>query len=135
MSFNPLTTLITGVWLLVWLIPVLTFAQSLNEQLDLHVKPEKCVALREGRDCLAELTFQWHAKVPGDYCLVEQDSFEVLRCWEQSTQGEYQFKFTGQQTTQYNLVEKGQRHILVSTQVEVSWVYKTKNKKRRWRLF
>ncbi|MCE2570904.1 DUF3019 domain-containing protein [Motilimonas eburnea] len=135
MFFNPLALLLTGFSVLIWLVPVLTLAQSLNDEPHLQVTPEKCVALREGRDCLAELTFKWQAKVQGDYCLIEQGSEKVLKCWQHSQQGEHKFKFTGQQTTQYSLIKNGQRNTLVSTQVEVSWVYKTKNKKRRWRLF
>ncbi len=135
MFFNPFTLLLAGLSCLIWLVPVLTLAQSVNDEPQLQVKPEKCVALREGRDCLAQLTFQWFAPTQGNYCLVEQDSFAVLRCWENSQQGQYQFKFEGQQTTQYNLVLQGDRQPMVSTQVEVSWVYQTKNKKRRWRLF
>jgi len=110
-------------------------AEQLIEKEMFTAQPEKCVALRQGKVCVADVKFNWQAPKMGDYCLVEKVEQTVLHCWQNRRSGTYKFVFSSQQSLQFLLVDQGTNRVLLESKVEVSWVYKTKQKKRRWRLF
>ncbi|MDO6524566.1 DUF3019 domain-containing protein [Motilimonas sp. 1_MG-2023] len=134
MFFKPLNLLFATLTFIT-LIPLFAHSKTLPNTDSISVTPEKCVALREGRQCLADVVFHWQTVVPGDYCLIEKEALTVARCWQGSSSGQHKFAFSKQQTTQFLLVVKDTNRVVLETEVEVSWVYKTKHKKRRWRLF
>ncbi|MCE2594471.1 DUF3019 domain-containing protein [Motilimonas cestriensis] len=134
MYFKPLFLFLMA-FALMSFMPSLAYSKTLPSTDYISVKPEKCVALREGRQCLADVAFDWQTAVVGDYCLVEKEALTVVRCWQGTSSGRYRLAFSKQQTTQFLLVVKDTNRVVLETEVEVSWVYKTKHKKRRWRLF
>ena len=134
MSFKLPIKLLLGIFFfLLLLLP--SQAEQTYETQYFNVKPEKCVALRQGRECLADVTFNWKVLQAGDYCLVDKLHQLTIYCWQNSVSGFYQFSFSSQQTLGFSLIEKLSKKVVMESKVEVSWVYKTKHKKRRWRLF
>ena len=138
MFFNPLSWLFSAITIISFL-PFWVYAEvaltDVNTSDLLIVKPDKCVALREGRQCLTDVKFSWKTVEQGNYCLLEQSKLTVIHCWEHASAGHYTLAFAKQKTTQFLLVLKGTTQAVTTAEVEVSWVYKTKHKKRRWRLF
>ena len=138
MFFNPFNWLLSALTIMSF-VPFWAYADvalsDVNAANMLMAKPEKCVALREGRQCLAEVAFRWKTQGKGNYCLLEQSELAVLHCWDQASSGQHTLAFSKQKTTRFVLVVKGTTQAVATTDVEVSWVYKTKHKKRRWRLF
>ncbi len=131
MFFNALISIV----ILVLLLFTSAQAEQLIENNRFTVQPEKCVALRQGKVCVAEVKFNWHTERLGNYCLLEKIEQRVIQCWQNSKSGSYQFAFSSQQSLLFLLVEESTNKVLLESKVEVSWVYKTKQKKRRWRLF
>lgn len=101
-----------------------------------EVTPEQCVALRKGQTCYLEVTFDWQQPITGNYCLVNTTRNKVLKCWKETTKGQYSFDFQGVKTNNFSLRNKTSGEDLAHTQVVVAWVYKSNTRsKSRWRLF
>jgi hypothetical protein len=134
MFFNLPFNLVTCIlFLCLLLLPVK--AEQLTEKSYFNAKPKKCVALRKGRECLADITFSWKTLTLGDYCLLDQQGQKIIQCWQESTSGHHQLSFSSEKSLHFLLIEKLTKKVVMESKVEVSWVYKTKHKKRRWRLF
>ncbi|QTL34175.1 MULTISPECIES: DUF3019 domain-containing protein [Pseudoalteromonas] len=102
----------------------------------LQVAPNKCVALHEGRTCYADVTFSISAPQVGDYCIRDSNSKKILQCWANVSHFEYLLAFGSAQSVSYELISKSKRDVLAVTTINVNWVHKVRNKKRRWqRLF
>lgn len=142
MSFNHLANIgfklafnIVVLGALLWSLLLPARAEEIADKRFFTVKPEKCVALRQGRECLADVTFSWKTLQVGDYCLLDKRHQKMIQCWQSSQSGQVNFSFSNQQSQHFILIEKLTKKIIMESQIEVSWVYKTKHKKRRWRLF
>ncbi|MCO7224299.1 DUF3019 domain-containing protein [Pleionea sp. CnH1-48] len=99
------------------------------------VSPNKCVTLREGRDCFAAVTFLWKTHQKGNYCIVSVDNKKTLKCWKGALKGQLQFQFSANKTLEYQLVRESNSQVMASTQIVVNWIYKSRGGKRRWRVF
>ena len=98
------------------------------------VKPSTCVTIREGRDCFTKITFNWRLPEQKNVCLVDKNANKVLKCWQNSHEGQAKFEFKSQIKVTYLLLDQEQ-NVLGETLVDVSWVYKASPRKRRWRIF
>ncbi|TMP35590.1 DUF3019 domain-containing protein [Pseudoalteromonas rubra] len=102
----------------------------------LQAAPNKCVALHEGRTCYTDVTFSISAPQLGDYCIRESSSKKILQCWANVSHFEYLLAFGSAESVSYELISKTKRDVLAVTTINVNWVHKVRNKKRRWqRLF
>ncbi|WP_087025643.1 DUF3019 domain-containing protein [Thaumasiovibrio subtropicus] len=106
-----------------------------NEHSALQPEPSQCVVIRKGKECNATVQFTWHTSAVGNYCLLLHGTDTRLQCWENAKKGAYEHKFTHPITQTYVLIEALTEQIVATGTVEVSWVYETQRKKRRWRLF
>jgi len=101
----------------------------------LSVQPSKCVSIREGRICHADVVISWQASSDQELCIVNRDVSEPILCWLDNTRGQHELDFNQSETTTFQLIERKTRKVLAETDVKVSWVY-SKNKERSgWRLF
>lgn len=101
----------------------------------LDITPKRCVALRQGQICYQEVTFTWKQLQIGNYCLVELPTKQVLKCWQQVREGEFNFDFQSSQSKSFALRNKGQEQNLSEAQITVSWVFKSsKRPKSSWKL-
>ncbi len=97
--------------------------------------PQKCVALRRGNVCYADITLTWQLPQQGDVCIRSLTSGHIMQCWQQSQQGAMALSFESTESLTYQLINKNTAELIGETHVQVTWVYSNKKKKRRWRLF
>lgn len=119
---------------------LLFIAQTASKKLDvqqplLTVQPQSCVALNKGRACYTQLTFSWKASKNANYCLKDLDSRDFIYCWDNANSGNIKYEFENQQSREFQLINSDTGALLGQTQVKVQWVYKNRQKKRRWRVF
>ena len=101
----------------------------------LSVKPNKCVALRQGRTCFADVTLTWQVAVAGDYCLLSNKQQKPLACWQNKRFGSVSYNFESHDNEQFTLVSRHNSTVLLASDIQVTWLHKSSSKKRRWRLF
>ncbi|GLR70992.1 hypothetical protein GCM10007852_19000 [Agaribacter marinus] len=104
----------------------------------LDVKPNKCVALNEGRSCFASVNISWRLKAEQSYCLVavnSVDEADELGCWRQSKVGNINLDLELTRSVDLKLVTLDGKKVLASSVFQVSWLYESSPRKRRWRLF
>lgn len=97
--------------------------------------PDKCVTLREGRDCFATVTLEWHIQQKQHVCLYQSDKNKPIQCWENKINAKIKIEFESNKSLNYQLRKVNTETVLAETVVEVSWVHKQTTRKRRWRLF
>lgn len=102
----------------------------------LFVKPQRCVALRQGQVCYQDVVFNWRQPKTGNYCLVNLSTKYVLKCWQNTEQGTFNLDFQSTQSTNFALRAEEQDIDLSTIQITVSWVFKSsKRPKSSWKLF
>ncbi|WP_374693669.1 DUF3019 domain-containing protein [Microbulbifer sp. TB1203] len=107
-----------------------------QNQVQLQVKPQRCVSLHQGQTCYQTLVFYWKTPTDGEYCLYYAHSQTPLTCWQGATQTQYEYEFESSESAEYEIRRNGQVEILGSTKVQVASVYKSPKKSTsRWRLF
>jgi len=110
-----------------------TEAQRSAKQADFEISPNQCVTLRQGQPCFVRIRFNWVAPEPLQACLRNIDG-ENLACWQTAMQGAIVLPQTLPNSTEYSIVD-ADGLVISSATVSVSWVYRKKRSKRRWRLF
>jgi hypothetical protein len=87
--------------------------------------------------CHDELTVKWSATAARSLCLYQSDKEQPLRCWENATQGEYQFELTASVTTDFQLRENITQKPLSDQRFQVVYNDKKYRKERRnpWSFF
>lgn len=129
-------------WTLVLCLSLFTFqavAQSNSAiPLGLNAQPNKCVALNQGRECFANVLINWRLKQANDYCLrVKHDDGKLseLKCWQQTNSGQLSYAFQSAKGLQFILTRRTSDKPIASASIQVSWLYQSSTRKRRWRLF
>lgn len=97
--------------------------------------PNTCVALRQGRTCYSDITFSWQVSNTDRYCIRQVNIRKPLHCWERSLNGDVNIEFASSSAQTYELLHVTTQTVLARSEVKVQWVYTSKQKKRRWRLF
>lgn len=69
------------------------------------IKPRLCVLSAGEEVCRDELEVKWQSAIMRSLCLYQSDKTEPLRCWQEATQGEYQFELTASASTDFELRE------------------------------
>ncbi len=98
-----------------------------------EVTPNRCVTLRQGQPCFVRVNFQWSASEALQACLINVDGTQ-LKCWQLADKGDLVIPQNLPNTTEYVLVDNDGIEIGRAS-IVVSWVYRKKRSKRRWRLF
>ena len=101
----------------------------------LVLTPSKCVALRKGRKCFATIDVKWQANDSGRYCLRRSIDHMVINCWRGQAHGEFMYVFRSENKEQLELFDEVTKRVVSTAVINVSWVYKSKRKKARWRVF
>lgn len=101
----------------------------------LHVTPNKCVALHQGRTCYTDAIFKINTPAIGDYCIRQSQSKQILQCWANTQSFTYTLYFGSSDSLSYELISQASHDVLAVTTIDVNWVHKVQVKKRRWRLF
>lgn len=123
-------------WICLLLIfPTISSAKTTDKTAPLIALPDTCVALREGRNCYADITLSWQQPTIGNYCLRDATSKYIMQCWLKQQQGVFEYTFDSQQSISFELFDSNTAQIIATTEVKLQWVYQNRQKKRRWRLF
>lgn len=122
-----------SVFALLTLIPTMAFAAENDEKVNFEVSPTRCVTLRQGQPCYVRLKFKWSADEDLEACLYNLDGSK-LKCWTSTTKGTISLSESLTNTTEFILAD-AQGVELNRATVSISWVYRKKRSKRRWRLF
>ncbi|WP_213608755.1 DUF3019 domain-containing protein [Pseudoalteromonas sp.] len=101
----------------------------------LSAVPDTCVALREGRNCYADVVLSWQQVEVGNYCLRDATSKYIMQCWLKQRQGSFNYAFDSTQSISFELFNSNTSQVIAVTEVKLQWVYQNRQKKRRWRLF
>lgn len=99
----------------------------------LDVTPQRCVTLRQGQPCFVRLRFEWASVEALEACLIDSEGTEI-KCWVSANEGFVMLPQNLLNTTEYVLINSNGEE-LERASVVVSWVYRKKRSKRRWRLF
>ena len=97
--------------------------------------PDTCVALREGRSCYADVDISWQQQSIGNYCLRNEQSKHIIQCWLMQQKGLFRYEFDSAETIGFELINSDNGKVVATTEIQLQWVYKNRQKKRRWRLF
>jgi len=108
--------------------------QHLQKDVLFQIKPAMCVALNQGRTCFAQITMQWSVPINDDFCIVQKQPRQEIKCWKNSKGSTLSFEFESSESLTYQLINTKDEP-LAETTVDVSWVHKKSPRKRRWRLF
>ena len=112
-----------------------SLAAPLPKPPPLSALPDTCVALREGRNCYADVVLSWQQPQIGNYCLRDASSKYIMQCWLKQRQGSFNYAFDSTQSVSFELFDSNTSQVLAVTEVKLQWVYQNRQKKRRWRLF
>ena len=101
--------------------------------IQLQIKPDKCVAMRRGQVCFQRLRFSIDLPDTGEYCL-HRESDEPLQCWKNSSSVKYTYELKSDKTVVFYLYHNKKK--VAEKTVTVAWVYNNKSRRRNsWRLF
>lgn len=101
------------------------------------IKPRLCVLNAGEEVCHDELQVKWLSAQARSLCLYQTDKVEPLRCWQETTQGEYQFELTASVSTDFQLRELDSNTSLSDQRFQVVYNEKKYRKARRnpWSFF
>ena len=104
--------------------------------IDFQVKPDRCIALRQGQVCYQKVSFTWSPQLDRALCLIEKGKEEPLECWSNNIPHQFKFSFEADSEKTYQLQEQQSSVILAEVKISVAWVYKNSEKvSTGWRLF
>jgi hypothetical protein len=101
------------------------------------IKPRLCVLNAGEEVCRDELEVKWLSVQARSLCLYQTDKTEPLRCWQDATQGEYQFELAASVSTDFQLRELDSNTSLSDQRFQVVYNEKKYRKARRnpWSFF
>ena len=92
------------------------FAQDqANTDNALVALPDTCVALREGRNCFAEVDITWQQHNTGNYCLRNAQSKHIMQCWLMQQKGLFRFQFDSAESVGFELINSNNGKVVAST--------------------
>lgn len=116
----------------------MSFAQSAPTTgltANIVLKPAKCVSLRQGQVCYADVELQWQASQAGNYCLQSSTQATPLLCWNAERNGQFSGEISADKNVVFTLTAEGADTVLASAEMEMAWVYKKKRTAVSWRVF
>lgn len=101
------------------------------------IKPRLCVLTKEEEVCRDELEIRWVSEEVRSLCLYQSEEAHILRCWENETEGSYQFQITATASINFYLRESEAGLPLSREVFEVVHNQKSYRKQRRnpWSFF
>ncbi len=101
----------------------------------LLLTPARCVALHQGQVCYQHVQISWSSFAQGNYCVYLESQSQPLHCWQEQTQGAFNFEFASD-TAWVLQLKNGQQQVVAEATMEVAWVYKANTRRKtHWRLF
>ena len=101
----------------------------------LKLVPNKCIALRKGRECFATIKVNWQASLNDKYCLRRLSDKQQINCWVAAKDGSFLYVFSSNSDESLELVRARDDYVLAVSKIKVSWVYNSNKRRTRWRIF
>ncbi|VUD62807.1 hypothetical protein TDB9533_03115 [Thalassocella blandensis] len=129
--------LLLGILLQILALVAVPVVADSDSAVNFQVKPDRCIALRQGQICYQKLTFSWSPQSQEEeICLFEKGSDTPIHCWLGQSLTQFKHEFESNTEITYQLQRKSSRAILGEATVNVAWVYKNSKKvSTGWRLF
>lgn len=125
-----------GLVILLFIPSALCAEPKSNESAQLlKLVPNKCVALRKGRKCFANIKVEWSAAKKGSYCLRRSSDKLQINCWHGALLGRFKYIFASNEDEQLELVSVDSQQTIAVSTIKVSWVHNSKKRRTRWRVF
>lgn len=99
----------------------------------LNLTPEKCISLRQGQACFADIELNWNAPEIGNYCLYSSLDEKALHCWSKTKNGYFKGEIVTKENVEFFLKQADET--LAQAQLQMAWVYKRKRSSVSWRVF
>ena len=109
--------------------------KAVEQNIFIKAVPNKCVALRKGRECFATIKVKWKSQLKSQYCLRRQSDNLEINCWENHSEGDFFYVFSSSEDEQLVLVRTADKRVMGTSKIKVSWVYNSKKRRSRWRVF
>lgn len=117
------------------LVSVFTVYAQPEIEPTLKLTPNKCVALRQGQMCYANVTLTWQSSESKNVCVFQSEKATALQCWQGATEGTFSGEIKTEKTVEFQLREERTEQVLSSAVLNVAWVYKKKRRAVSWRIF
>lgn len=101
----------------------------------IKLQPGKCVSLRQGQTCYADVRLEWQADNAADYCLYNNLQTEPLQCWQQQRGGRFEREVASDKNVVFTVQLSGNQQALASAELKMAWVYKARRTATSWRVF
>ena len=112
----------------------LTAVAEEQPQAVMNLMPAKCVSLKQGQPCYADIEISWQTPEPVSVCLVRMDTRQELSCWRSTAQGDFSSEIITRESLSLSLLtDTGE--MLATTELAVAWVYKKRRSPTSWRVF
>lgn len=105
--------------------------------IEFSIKPRLCVLTAEEEICQNQLEVKWVSPEARSLCLYQKDKEMPLRCWENETQGNYEFELSASATTGFQLRDTSTQQALSKQEFRVVYEDKKYRTQRRnpWSFF
>lgn len=115
----------------------LAMAQETSEaeRVSMMLTPTKCVSLRQGQVCYADVSLSWQSSVNGSYCLFSSIQEQPLACWESASAGTFEGEIASESNVVFTLTKRNAVIPLATAELKMAWVYKKKRSSVSWRVF
>ena len=101
------------------------------------IKPKLCVLENREEVCHDQLEITWSSLQNRSLCLVQADTETAIECWENKSNGSFQFELTATTSTNFQLIETETETLLADRSFEVIFNDKKYRRSRRnpWSFF
>jgi hypothetical protein len=105
--------------------------------IEFSIKPRLCVLTAEEEICQDQLEVKWSSPDARSLCLYQKDKEQPMRCWENTTHGEYAFELSASTTTAFQLRDASTHQALSKQEFRVVYEDKKYRAPRRnpWSFF
>ena len=114
------------------------YASEMNsnpKQVELNLKPAKCVSLHQGQVCYANIELNWRNAQNDNYCLFSSTQTAPLKCWQNAYNGSFEGEISSKANVIFTLAKRTDPSPLATAEMKIAWVYKKKRASVSWRVF
>lgn len=94
-------------------------AADVSGLFELEIKPRVCVRIDMEEPCGMELDIAWYSSVAADVCLWASAEDALLRCWEESRQGNLIVEYASEDNYRFRLQEARSSEVLATADITV----------------
>ena len=130
------------------LLSIKVYSNETSTLPKLTIKPNQCVSLHQGQQCVVTVDISWQVSHAGKYCLYSSLQTNKLTCWIMKKSARFQQALVIDKDVTFTLrtMDEGIRddignsiesdEVIVSAVLELAWVHKKSRRSHSaWRVF